>query len=44
MWSLVHGVASLAIGGDLCDVGIDEDPEALVVRATTEFLAVAEPA
>jgi AcrR family transcriptional regulator len=43
MWSLVHGVASLAIGGDLCDVGIQEDPEALVVRAITEFFRVAEP-
>jgi len=43
MWSLVHGVASLAIGGDLCDVGIDEDPEALVLRAITEFLTGAEP-
>ena len=42
MWSLVHGVA-VAIGGDLCDVGIDEDPEALVLRAITEFLAGAEP-
>jgi AcrR family transcriptional regulator len=43
MWSLVHGVASLAIGGDLGDVGIHEDPQALVVRAVTEFLTVAEP-
>jgi len=43
MWSLVHGVASLAIGGDLCDVGIHEDPEALVARAMTEFLTIAEP-
>ncbi len=43
MWSLVHGVASLAIGGDLCDVGLDEDPEALVVRAITEFFRVTEP-
>jgi AcrR family transcriptional regulator len=43
MWSLVHGVASLAIGGDLCDVGIAEDPETLVLRAITEFLTGAEP-
>jgi AcrR family transcriptional regulator len=43
MWSLVHGVASLAIGGDLCDVGIQEDPEAVAVRAITEFLRVTEP-
>jgi AcrR family transcriptional regulator len=44
LWSLVHGVASLAIGGDLCQVGIDEDPEALVVRAMNEFWTTAEPA
>jgi AcrR family transcriptional regulator len=43
MWSLVHGVASLAIGGELRHVGIHEDPEALVVRAITEFLTVAKP-
>jgi AcrR family transcriptional regulator len=43
MWALVHGVAALAIGGDLHHVGIAEDPEALVVRAVTEFLAVAAP-
>src|SRR5271163_1791183 len=43
MWSLVHGVASLAIGGDLHQVGIHEDPEALVARAMTEFLTIAEP-
>jgi len=33
MWSLVHGVASLAIGGDLHQVGIHEDPEAMITRA-----------
>jgi AcrR family transcriptional regulator len=33
MWSLVHGIASLAIGGDLHQVGIHEDPEAMVSRA-----------
>ena len=42
-WSLVHGVASLAIGGDLNQVGIHEDPEALAVRALTELLEIAEP-
>jgi hypothetical protein len=41
--SLVHGVAALAIGGNLRHVGIHEDPEALVVRAMTEFLTVAQP-
>lgn len=43
LWSLVHGVASLAIGGDLCQVGIAEDPEAIVVRAMTESWTVAKP-
>ncbi len=43
LWSLVHGVASLAIGGDLCQVGIAEDPEAIVVRAMTETWTVAKP-
>ena len=42
-WSLVHGVASLAIGGDLHHVGIHDDPEALAVRALTELLTVADP-
>lgn len=42
MWSLVHGVASLAIGGDLHSVGIHDDPEALAVRALTESLTVAK--
>lgn len=43
MWSLVHGVASLAIGGDLHHVGIHEDSEALAVRAMAELLQIAEP-
>jgi len=30
LWSLVHGVASLAIGGDLRAVGIDQDPQDMV--------------
>jgi AcrR family transcriptional regulator len=30
LWSLVHGVASLAIGGDLRGVGIDQDPQDMV--------------
>jgi hypothetical protein len=43
LWSLVHGVASLAIGGDLHNVGIHEDSEALAARALTELLEIAEP-
>ena len=43
MWSLVHGVASLAIGGDLHQVGIHEDSEALAARAIAEVLEIAEP-
>jgi AcrR family transcriptional regulator len=43
MWSLVHGVASLAIGGHLHHVGIHEDSEALAARALTELLEIAEP-
>jgi AcrR family transcriptional regulator len=38
MWSMVHGVASLAIGGDLRHVGIDERPEDLAARAADEML------
>jgi AcrR family transcriptional regulator len=38
MWSMVHGVASLAIGGDLRHVGIDEPPEDVAERATNEML------
>lgn len=38
MWSLVHGIASLAIGGDLDHVGIDERPEDLAARSAGEIL------
>ena len=38
MWSMVHGIASLAIGGDLRHAGIDEPPEDLAARATTDML------
>ena len=38
MWSMVHGIAALAIGGDLHHVGIDEDPEDLAARATNDLL------
>jgi AcrR family transcriptional regulator len=43
MWSMVHGVASLAIGGDLRHVGIDEPPEDLAERATNEMLTALVP-
>jgi AcrR family transcriptional regulator len=33
LWSLVHGVASLAIGGELRAVGIRQDPEEMVALA-----------
>jgi AcrR family transcriptional regulator len=38
MWSTVHGIASLAIGGDLDHVGIDESPEDLAARSAAEIL------
>jgi|KBSSwiStaDraftv2_1062776.scaffolds.fasta_scaffold02019_18 AcrR family transcriptional regulator len=37
LWAMVHGVASLAIDGDLDHVGVDERPEDLVERATNEL-------
>jgi AcrR family transcriptional regulator len=39
MWSMVHGIASLAIGGDLRHVGVDESPEELAVRSISEFVS-----
>jgi AcrR family transcriptional regulator len=38
LWSLVHGIASLAIGGELRAVGIQQDPEEMVARAVTRVL------
>ncbi|BBZ43468.1 TetR/AcrR family transcriptional regulator [Mycobacterium parmense] len=38
LWSLVHGVASLAIGGELGAVGIVEDPETIVVDVVGRML------
>lgn len=38
MWSTVHGIASLAISGDLDHVGIDERPEELAARSAAEIL------
>lgn len=39
LWSLVHGVASLAIGGELSAVGIQEDPAAMVAGVVARVLA-----
>ena len=38
MWSTVHGIASLAIGGDLAHVGIDEQPEDLAARSAAQLV------
>jgi AcrR family transcriptional regulator len=38
VWSLVHGVASLAIGGELHAVGVHQDPEAMASRIVAELL------
>ncbi len=38
LWSLVHGAASLAIGGDLRAVGIDGAPEDLVEGVVAQLL------
>jgi AcrR family transcriptional regulator len=42
LWSLVHGVASLAIGGDLHRVGIHEKPETMAARAVAEAIGAPE--
>jgi AcrR family transcriptional regulator len=38
LWSLVHGVASLAIGGELRAVGISQDPEAMIEGVVAQLL------
>jgi AcrR family transcriptional regulator len=38
LWSLVHGVASLAIGGELRDVGIKQEPEAMIAGVVARLL------
>jgi AcrR family transcriptional regulator len=38
IWSLLHGVATLTIGGDLKHVGIHQDPQALAERALRAML------
>jgi AcrR family transcriptional regulator len=39
LWSLVHGVASLAIGGELSAVGILQDPEAMIAGVVAQLLS-----
>ncbi|MEB4211445.1 TetR/AcrR family transcriptional regulator [Mycobacterium sp. 94-17] len=38
LWSLVHGIASLAIGGHLRAVGIAQDPDELVTGVVAQSL------
>ncbi|OBG19330.1 TetR/AcrR family transcriptional regulator [Mycobacterium sp. 852002-51057_SCH5723018] len=38
LWSLAHGVASLAIGGELRAVGISQDPEAMIEGVVAQVL------
>ncbi len=37
-WSLLHGIATLSIGGDLPQVGISEDPQEMAERAIRGLL------
>ncbi|GBG39106.1 TetR/AcrR family transcriptional regulator [Mycobacterium montefiorense] len=37
LWSLVHGIASLAIDGELRNVGIDQSPEIMVSDALSDL-------
>ncbi|GLE52821.1 TetR/AcrR family transcriptional regulator [Mycobacterium montefiorense] len=37
LWSLVHGIASLAIDGELRNVGIDQSPESMVSDALSDL-------
>jgi AcrR family transcriptional regulator len=38
LWSLVHGVASLAIGGELRAVGVRQDPEDMIEGVVAQLL------
>jgi AcrR family transcriptional regulator len=38
LWSLVHGVASLVIGGELGAVDIHQDPELMIARSAVALL------
>jgi AcrR family transcriptional regulator len=40
LWSLVHGIASLAIDGELRNVGIDRDPQDMVAYALSGLIQV----
>jgi AcrR family transcriptional regulator len=40
LWSLVHGIASLAIDGELRNVGIHQDPGDMVAYALSDLLRV----
>ena len=37
LWSLVHGLATLAIGGELRAVGIEQDPEAMIAGVVAQL-------
>jgi len=37
LWSLVHGIATLAIGGELGAVGIHQDPEEMVAHTVSQL-------
>lgn len=39
LWSLVHGAASLAIGGELRAVGIEQEPEAIITGVVAQMLS-----
>lgn len=39
LWSLVHGIASLVIGGELQAVGIQQDPEEMVESVVSRLLS-----
>jgi AcrR family transcriptional regulator len=38
LWSVVHGIASLAIDAEFANVGIDQEPEDMVASAVSEFV------
>ena len=38
LWSLVHGIASLAIGGQLSAVGIDQAPDEVIAGVVAQVL------
>lgn len=40
LWSLVHGIAVLAIDGEFGNVGIDQEPEDMVASAVADLIRV----